>query len=87
MKAISIRSFLVIISTLIMSFIWLRYPHFFPSLSEEQAIRLVNLFNAKNGEEIADLELYLVMSCSFLISLLLLLVGILGRRMLTNASS
>lgn len=76
MKAIAVKLILVVISTLFFSFIWLRYPQFFPSLSEDQAIKLVNFFGAKNGEQIADLELYLVMTCSFVFSIALCLAYI-----------
>jgi hypothetical protein len=69
------------------SFIWQRWFYQFPSLSEEKAIKIVNFFGAENGEEIADLELCFVFSCSFIFSLLMVLFGSIGVKMLTKTSS
>ncbi|CCN69630.1 hypothetical protein VIBNISFn118_140032 [Vibrio nigripulchritudo SFn118] len=81
MKAFATRLFITIVSTFSISFFWMRYPYFFPRLSEENAINLVNAFGANNSEDISNLELYLVLSLSFLVSIFLLSVHNLIRRL------
>lgn len=71
MKIAVFKSMMLVIITLLTSFLWLRYPSYFPSVPEEQAIALARYFGSSNGEELANLEMYLVLFCSFIFSLLL----------------
>ncbi len=82
MKNIFIKLSLVFALTVLMSFVWLRYPNLFPSLTEEHAISLVDFFGAKNGEQIADLEVNLVLVLSLVFSTMLVLIIDLIRKLI-----
>lgn len=65
-----------------MSFLWMHYPHLFPTITEQQAIRIVNFFDAQNSEQLTDLTLNLVMlTCFVVASLVVLLVAYLHKHL------
>lgn len=74
MKSVLYKLLVASFLTLVLSFMWLRYPYVFPRVSENQAIALAEYFGTRNGEELADLEMYLVLFCSLVFSLVLVFV-------------
>lgn len=64
---------LVVLTTVLISFVWLRYPHLFPSPPEPFSLFIVDLFNVESQEDVADIEFFYVFFMSVIIAALLAL--------------
>ncbi len=74
----------IIVATLVLSFFWGNYPHYFFYLPEPLSIWLIEIYGASNGEELADLELLYVFIMSFLMVSFLTYVILMLKRKLTK---
>lgn len=71
-----LRHFLLVITaTLTVSYVWMRRPDLFFPPPESFALWLATTYEAKTQEDVADLELLYVFSCSLAFVLILTCVG------------
>lgn len=71
----------VTVTTLIVTRLWLTHPDHFPRLPDTFWIQLIDVFGSADGEDLANLELIVVLTMSFFLTLILtLLIRAMERR-------
>ena len=87
MKNIIIKALLVIVLTLVIGFIWLNNAHLFPKPPERFALFLVEWFDAKNQEDISNIEVLYVLCGSAVVSIFIVFIsGFVHKKILTHMS-
>ena len=77
------KIFLIIILSSVLSFLWLKFSSFIPKPPENIAILIVNLFNAKTQEEVANIEIIYVFFISSIVSIIIVLFAVQIKKRLT----
>ena len=72
---ISLAGLWILVSSALLTRLWLTHPGLFPTFSTPLAEYLVNLYGAQNAEEVADLEILVGLFISLLIVSMLSLFG------------
>lgn len=63
---LSLLAFWILLATGLLTRLWLTNPGAFPQVPETVAIRLAELYGSRNGEELAELEIWFGLSVSFI---------------------
>lgn len=64
----------VAITTIAVTRLWLTHPDHFPRFPDTFWIRLIDVFGSADGEDLANLELIVILTISFCLTLILTLL-------------